>query len=428
LKKTTILFLIALISNILFSGCYDRIEIDDQAYVMAIGLDKGKTNFLRMTLQIAVPSASGKSSLGSEEENGEGEGPKSVTTTTVETPAIYSGFNMVNTYISKRLNFSHTKALIFSSELAKEGISEYINAFYRGREFRNTMFIGVSTDSAEDYIRKINYVLDVNPSKFYEETFYSYLYTSFNANTHFFNFYSQAKCSCSSPVATLVGVDKIGSLNAYSIEYSTFMEKERENYLEGDFTAGNIPKEYKNKTSMMGLAVFNGAKMVGELDGQETRYHLMLTGEYNYSYLTVPDPESEGSFILLNVKQSRPPRHSVKMMGDTPIINARIFLEADILSIQSGINYEHASKMHKLEISTEEFLEKDMMMLLQKISKDYRVDIVGFGKKIKGKFMTLDKWTEFDWKKKYPNADFDLVVDLKIRRPGLIIKTSPYES
>ena len=51
--------IILLIFSFTLTGCYDRREIDDLAYVIALGLDIGQTNELRMTLQLALPIAMG---------------------------------------------------------------------------------------------------------------------------------------------------------------------------------------------------------------------------------------------------------------------------------------------------------------------------------------------------------------------------------
>ena len=127
------IILVMLIMCQLTTGCYDRRELDELAYPIAVGFDKGEGKFLRMSLQIVVPT---KIAGGGEGGGGEGGGKESVSIMTVETPTIYSGLNMVNTYVSKQINLSHVKAIIFSEELAREGIEKYINAITRGREFR----------------------------------------------------------------------------------------------------------------------------------------------------------------------------------------------------------------------------------------------------------------------------------------------------
>jgi len=45
-----------MILSTLLTSCFDSKEIDDMAYVVALGLDKGATNHLKMTLQLAVPA------------------------------------------------------------------------------------------------------------------------------------------------------------------------------------------------------------------------------------------------------------------------------------------------------------------------------------------------------------------------------------
>jgi len=55
MKKVLSIVLLFLMLTMTFTSCYDRKEIDDLAYVVAIGLDKGKTNTLRMSFLIAVP-------------------------------------------------------------------------------------------------------------------------------------------------------------------------------------------------------------------------------------------------------------------------------------------------------------------------------------------------------------------------------------
>jgi len=62
-----------------------------------------------------------------------------VSYTTVEAPSIYSGLNMINSYVSKQLNMSQIKVLVFSEELAREGIEKYINALMR--EENSTSFL-----------------------------------------------------------------------------------------------------------------------------------------------------------------------------------------------------------------------------------------------------------------------------------------------
>lgn len=419
--KIIFLLIFTSISSTFLSGCYDRREVDELGYVMAIGLEKGTTNTLRMTLQLAVP----KAISGSGESGGEGGGGKPSLVTTLEAPGIYSGLNMANVYIGREINVSHAKVVAFSEELAKEGILSYIHALVRGRDFRGNMNIAVVKGSVEDFLKSIQPVLEISTARYYEQMFKSYKHTGFTANTQLVHFYSKAEGTTEEPVAILAGVSKYNSSDEFTVEDSTYKEKGKSRPFEGDYTAGNMPKTGSIKSELMGLAVFNGSKMVGELDGEESLHYLMIVGQYNDSYITVFDPLNNEYYILLNTSQNRKPVHIVNMINGNPLIKIKIFLEADILSIQSGINYESTENVSILEKAAEEQLKQGMIRLLEKTAKDMESDIFGFGKKIKHNFLTWKEWEDFQWLNKYKDSSFDVDISFKIRRPGLLVRTVP---
>ena len=53
--------LILFLGVLLFSltGCYDARGVESLSYAVAIGLDKGNDNLLRLSLQFAAPSSDG---------------------------------------------------------------------------------------------------------------------------------------------------------------------------------------------------------------------------------------------------------------------------------------------------------------------------------------------------------------------------------
>lgn len=422
--KKSFTVLLAFIMSFSVTGCFDKREIDDLVNPIAIGFDKGSNHSVRMTLQIAIPTKV----AGGGEGGGGGGGEESVSYTTVEAPSIYSGLNMINSYVSKQLNMSQIKVLVFSEELAREGIEKYINALMRGREFRPHSYVIVARgtgNAAERYLRAVEPELESNPAKYYEMLLSAYTYTGFTANTSLANFYKNMVSESTQPLAVLADISKFEKSDDINMDNSSYQEKGREFPLEGDFKAGDMPKVGTIKSEVMGLAVFNGSKMVGELDGEETQLQLMLEGNFGYSYVTIPDPEAEDYVVLLNIKQNRKPKRKVEIVDEKPHIKVNIYLEADILSIQSGVNYESLEKVKILEDAAEKFFEKGFLRMLKKTAKEFKSDIAGFGKEMKGKFLTWDEWTNFNWIEKYPDSEFEVDVDLKIRRPGLMLRTYP---
>ncbi len=412
MNKKIVFLILVILSSALLTSCFDSKEIDEKAYIIALGLDKGKNNYLNMTLQLALPNKI---------TSGEGE---STSTTTVETPTLYAGLNMINTYISKEVDFTHCKVVVFSKELAQEGIHDYIHAMIRGREFRGSMFVAVSTGTAEEFIENATPILEMNPAKSYEMNFRSYEYTGFTGDTTLTNFYMLAECSCRQAFATLVGVNPYEDSDEFDPKNSTFREKGHDRPLEGDFYAGKIPKVYGTKSEVMGIAAFDGGRMVGEFDGQEALFHQMLYGTYQSSYISIPDPKNPDAFVILNVNQGRKPTHHVEMINDAPINSAKVQLEADILSIQSGFNYENTDNIQILENAAEEHIKKGMLRFLNK-TRPMHADLCGFGRDLKMKYLLWEEWEKVHWLKKYAESKFNVDVEVKIRRPGLMVRSAP---
>jgi len=332
---------------------------------------------------------------------------------------------VVNNYESKQINLSHTQVVVFSEELAREGIEKYLHSLIRGREFRGSMFVVVTKGTAEEYLSNVEPLLEINPSKFYRMEYKAHRYTGFTADTTLINFYLKTECYCSQAVATLAAIGKFDNPKDINTEGSTYRQKDREYPLGGDYTAGSIPRTGDTKAEIMGLAVFDGGKMVGELDGAETTYYLMVTGEYGYSYITVPDPLDKNKLVFFNVHKQRNPSIKVNMIDGKPKIDIKIDLEADILSIQSGINYEEPKNLKVLEKSVEDFLEEGMLNFLKKTSEEYGADICALGEKIRTKFITWDDWVNFKWLDRYKDSKFSVDINFKVRRTGLIIRSVP---
>ena len=85
------------------------------AYVVSLGIDKGLEGNLILSFLFAVPISVGVG-------GGDWGSRKSTTLITVEASTINGAVSIVNTLISKRINFSHAKLILISKELAQEGV------------------------------------------------------------------------------------------------------------------------------------------------------------------------------------------------------------------------------------------------------------------------------------------------------------------
>ena len=109
--KIFVIIILIILLTLAFFNSYDSLKIDNLAFVIAIGIDKGSLdNNLKICFQIAKPSSMSEASSS--------KGSTS-TINTVETSSIGSAIAIINSYIEKQINFSHCKLIVFSEEYAQ---------------------------------------------------------------------------------------------------------------------------------------------------------------------------------------------------------------------------------------------------------------------------------------------------------------------
>lgn len=419
-------FLMILLCLLFTSGCFDAIEVDEMAYVVVMGLDSGINGNVRMTMLLAVPIAVG---VGPEP----GEVDKSTTLISVEAPTIYGDMNIVNSMLSKKLNFSHTKLVVISKELAQEGIEKYMNTFSRFREFRPNTYLGIARGKAEDFLKESKPILEANPAKYYELLMESYKYTGFSVGSTLSDFYRNMRTNDGEAVAALLDVNQLTESDEF--EQVLLSRNSNGKVMEGDYVAGQVPMIFDSKSMNMGIAVFKADKMVGELKGREAVYYLTVTGKLREAYFSIPDPEEKGSddlqeskFISLRLSLARKPVVQVEMKGDIPHITAHIFMEGSILTVEGDKDYSIGENLKELEAFSAEYLRNNILFFLEKTRDSFNSDICGTGKKLKQKYLLWDDWVRFRWDEKYEDAVFDVVTKVAIRRSGMTIKQIPIKN
>ena len=163
MKRQVKLFFIMILITISVTGCWDRLELEEQAYVVVIGMDKGVGNTLNITYQIANPQGGGGSTIGKSEKEPADE------IITVNVPGIISGRDLLSSTVTRRPTFHHVDTLIVGSELAKEDDFFYfLEAALRDRQLRREIFFIVSKETAEDFIRNNSPKLETRPHKYYQ--------------------------------------------------------------------------------------------------------------------------------------------------------------------------------------------------------------------------------------------------------------------
>lgn len=395
------LLLITIITTVSLTGCYDSNDIEDLAYVIAIGIDKADKKNFTLTFQTAVP----KSIAG-----GEGE---SVDIKTYKTDNFLSGLKKASEYVDRKINLSHAKVLVVSEEIAKEGITAFLNGLQNNLELRPYVNIIVCKDGAQKFIESIQPKLSSSPAKYYELLFKSYETDFYVRDSELEDYLYRAKNKSVQPVAIYTAMDK-------AISDESDKKKSKEENQEDKESDGESKKtgEDKEKTmAIKGLAVFNMDKMVGKLNQDESMIYALMTSSKN-KQIEIVDPLDKRFTVLSNVKKANSSSTVVTFKDGKPQININLKLNIDVEAVQSDNDYNDQEKAAKLEAAYEQYFNKGITDLLKKITKEYKSDILGFSQQAKRNFKTIDEWEKVKWQKVFPESEYNLSIDVVIRRQG----------
>ncbi len=145
MQKVTILIAIMLIVILLLSGCWDRIEIEKNAFILGIGLDKGDDDMLNVTYQIALPDA-----MKGGGEGGEGDGGETSTLNiNIYGKTLKETEQILRANIDRYPNYEHLKVIVFGEELSREGLAEHIDFLFRNPQSRRLTKVVVCEGEAK---------------------------------------------------------------------------------------------------------------------------------------------------------------------------------------------------------------------------------------------------------------------------------------
>jgi spore germination protein KC len=174
----------------------------------------------------------------------------------------------------------------------------------------------------------------------------------------------------------------------------------------------------------MGLAIFDGDKMVGKLTGYESRLLSIAKGIFKKGNFTIQDPERPDMIIPIDTRLKEKPKLDIRFEGMQPIIHLKVELEGDILAIQSRINYEDPKMQPIIEKAFEQFIKTGLDRTIKK-TQDLNCDVFKFGQTAVRHFGTIQEWEKYEWNKHYKEAEITTEVKFTIRRTGTQIYNSP---
>ena len=401
------LFIIVLILVLLvaFSSSYGALNIDNLAYVVALGVDVCENVIYKVSFQFIPRSGEEKS------ESTSSSNRNKTVINTVEAPSLNTAINLMNSYLARKINLSHCKVVIFSEEIAINGISKEIYSLVNNSQARPSTNIIICKNTAEKYIKDTNPVLENSITKYYELFPNSSKYTGYIYNATLGDFFSQLVSSTCEPFAILGGINSNMYNDNNNISPSNNI---------GDMKSTETSFSSLRGSENIGIAVFKEDKLVGELDATETLCISIIKGEVSSFLIHIPNPKNNEEEIDLIIYPSGQKKITVDILNGSPYITFSEKFVGKIYSASEDKEYLNTEEIKTLSELSNKYLNNIITNYLYKTSLKYQSDINDFGKYALSKFLTVDDFEKYDWKNNYKNSTFKVFTDTHIQTGFLI--------
>lgn len=385
------------------TGCWDQSQIEERAYVIAIGLDKAEDeNRIKITYLIANPE------YGSQVQGGGTEEPPDEIISFV-TDDITTARNAANAVIEKEITYDLLRVLIVSEEFAKD--EDFIRWMYdttKDPEIRRDVHLVITKENTSEFIKNNNPTLETRPHRFFELALTRGIETGML------------------PTSELIQFFRITEADAelFLAMYGTTRNKEEDNQAQDNdqFTAGEFQFEGQtNQTNFVGSAVFKEGKMIGKLTGDETRISIVLNPTLDASDIltTYTDPFNKKYQVATRVNKKMANKVAMDLNAATPTIDVTIPFEIEVLSAHSMVDYEKdIAKRKKLKKSIEEELTNKIEKLVKRTQEEFKAEPFGWSLIARKQFLTIPEYVEFNWMKSYPDMKVNIDVEVTFGQFG----------
>lgn len=365
LRKTALVLLLAFCLTLL-SGCWNYRDFDSLTMVSAFAIDPGtQGNKYHATFEFLDET---------------GERPKAKVLET-EGNTLFETVRNATSINNKRLFFSTCRVFIINHDLAQQGVASLFDFLMRDSEPRITLYPLISKEKTAGEILLAesgdNQLIGLNLGRLLEEN---------------------PKTLSNARVIQLYQAYAMITAQGQSLTLPC---------LKLDDTGGKkVPK-------LDGTAVFRGDVMIGSLSRKETQYLLYAIGKIDGGLLLtrLDGMQDNISLEILGSHTLLSPFSSNGKNG----IRINIRTKSDIGENQSTKNLNSVAAVLKTQSAAENTIQQGVSTLIQKVQREYRSDIFGFGKEFHESMPAYWKQIKDNWDDTFSSTPFEVNANMTIQ-------------
>jgi len=381
IRKRMFAITLILVLALLLTGCWNRRELSTIGIIGLIGVDTDD-NGIKTTLEVINPE---KSSTGGGGKN--------------EIPFKYvqsSGKTLSEAFRSTTLRFdrepflSHAKEFLFSEEIARNGLAEHLDVILRNHELRLSMHLVIVKDASAADVMSIGSGINIIPSSYLEDLLKQHKIHSTSVDSKVLDFLKTYNDKGINPVVTVLKKVKKAKIGAgKSAEYELSPE---------------------------GAAVFSKDRLVGFLDGQETRGYNWVIGKVVSGIVVSPTPDSNGTTSVEILEAGS--QNEVEINGNDIKIKVKINVIGMLDEETTKIKLTDPAVIEMLEQANSQVIKQEVEHTLLKVQTEYKSDIFGFGQLVHRKYPPEWKNMQDNWNELFSQATIEVETQTKIIDTG----------
>lgn len=360
----------------LLTGCWDRREMDELAFVMATGLDLSEDGELETSLQIAVPTGIPGSS--------QTERKKPFMVVSEKGKDGIDSLSKEQQRLSRNINLGHRRVIIIGESLGRKGLNQVMDTLLRSPDSRYNSYVATAYGTTAKEVITTPYFLERIPA---------------------------------------VGIYNIlEGKNTFSVKTDEFLDA-LATYGKNPVTPGIrlTMDDTGNPIFVLDqLAVYRENKLVGFLSGEQQKaFRLFRENIHGMTWslqFEPPKPEYKGTvnMSVLNVRTSV----RTRMAEEKPAIDVRIKVTGRISANDTEQDLSRSETLARLEQRYEEELQKTVAGVVSVSQQEYKSDIFGFGRKVHIDHPYAWKKIKERWDELYPAVPVEVKIEVKIERIG----------
>ncbi|MBR7553041.1 Ger(x)C family spore germination protein [Allobacillus sp. GCM10007491] len=373
-------FFLILSIVVLLTGCAEERVLEDLGIITTAGFDKGEDGPEVFGTFITYKFSQQLSNVNS---------PIHSSGRTAQ-----DAFHLAFAKTAKKLVTGQLRAVVYGPDLAKEGIWPHLDTLQRNQFVSDLVYITVSEMPSREVL---------NAQVFEEAP---------NVGIYIYRLLDQ-----------VIGKEEIVDSSLHE-----FIK----NYLKvGVDPITPVLSIEEDRVIVTGLGLFQDDRFIDTIDLHEAFYVRLILDEFKAGELQIelptenyrqfmedfePSPEEETFEITMQQIKSASqisPKDSGKYH-----FSIKIRFEGDIRELTKELDLESKEVIHMLEKDMAKKIEENISKLLEK-TQELNVDSLGFGTFWNAKFKGDKKLTEEEWRKEYPNFQFDIDVTTEILRNGI---------